>query len=319
MTDQEKEDQEAAEAANEYFREQHPHHAENNKNVYSGMSFEDKKEEPKKEPAPDWMVPAGAATGAAAVHTDALRRFLSGVAKPAESVYAPVNVQPRYSAPRAEPAMGGLSSVEFESNVDKIMHSLRGEGQPSGEQKRKGANWKTNREALATEHNLKQPGAGQAIVNAGEMAPTRGGLAVPEHVAYEIEEEELRRRAVEQARREEAAALAKAQAEARSAETAQMRAAAEAKAAQQGKALGVLKGAAKVGLGALGGAFAGKDFYDAYQEYKAKGYSDEMISKLLSGAGGTLMMVPTPFTEVGGAALMGAGMAYPHVAKRLRQ
>jgi len=77
------------------------------------------------------------------------------------------------------------------------------------------------------------------------------------------------------------------------------------RAARQGAIRGAMKGVGKVGLGAFGGAEAGENFWDMYQEYKKKGWSDEAIAKALEGVGNAAMAIPNPFTQVGGNALAG--------------
>ena len=164
--------------------------------------------------------------------------------------------------------------------------SIKGENKPTGRQMERGHNWETSRESMATKHNLKtMHGAPQVIVEAGPMAPTRGGIGVPEHVARELEEEALRKEAA----RRVAEQNAKAAAEAKAAQEAEIAAQAEAKAAQRAATksamTGYAKGFGKVGLGALGGALSAKDVYEISQKPMSE-WTDEDYGKAISAAGG---------------------------------
>jgi hypothetical protein len=90
------------------------------------------------------------------------------------------------------------------------------------------------------------------------------------------------------------------------------------KAATKSKVIGYGKGALKVGSGALGGALAAKDIYELSNKPRSE-WTDEDYGKAVSAAGGLSMTVPTPITQLGGLALTGAGMAYPHVAPHVRR
>ena len=326
-------DLQAEKDAAKYFSDTHPE-SKDHDNIYANMPIEDNTIEKKDESAPEGLVEGSSAAGALGSY----KGFGTKLLKPGEGVFKPSNVQPRppvSSAPyqsRVEPTfnMGNespLSHVDpYDTEVDRIMQSISEKENPTGRQRERGHNWETNRESLATKGNLDIPGAKQAIVEAGPYTPTRSGIAIPEHTARDIEDERIRKMAqdrIAQEQAEQAAEQAKGEkklAEENAkvqAELAQRKA--EEKAASSGKVLGIGKGIAKVGLGALGGGFAGKDFWDAYHEYKKHGYSDEAISKLMQGIGGSLMVVPTPFTEGLGAATIGAGMAYPTVHKYIKK
>ena len=328
------EEEQAEREAAAYFAE---HHNDSNKpdddqgntiysqaaNTASGETeIEKKKEEDKANKATMY----GAGAGAYAAHTDAFRRTAGKLVKPAATVYAPS--APKSPRPpsrpsagvRIEPSFGGAGGAASEaSQVDQMMQSIKGENKPTGRQMERGHNWETNRESLATKHNLKTvPGAPQAIVEAGPMAPTRGGIAVPESVAREMEEEALRREAA----RRVAEQNAKAAADARAAQEAERVAQAEAKSAERAatkaKMLGYGKGLSRVGLGALGGALSAKDAYELSQKPRSE-WTDEDYGKAISAAGGLAMTVPSGYGQIGGLALAGAGMAYPHVAPRVRK
>lgn len=315
-------DLQAEKDAAKYFSDTHPE-SKDHDNIYANMPIEDNTIEKKDDSVPKGLVEGSAAAGALGSY----KGFGTKLLKPGEGVFKPSNVQPRppVSSPpyqsRVEPTfnMGNespLSHVDpYDTEVDRIMQSISEKENPTGRQRERGHNWETNRESLATKGNLDNPGAKQAIVEAGPHTPTRSGIAIPEHTAREIEDERIRKMAqnrIAQEQAEQAIEQAKIQTE-----MAQRKA--EEKAASSGKVLGIGKGIAKVGLGALGGAFAGKDFWDAYHEYKKHGYSDEAISKLMQGIGGSLMVVPTPFTEGLGAATIGAGVAYPTVHKYIKK
>lgn len=329
------EEEKAKAEADKYFESLHPKtegqktDEEQGNTIYSSIaktaSGETEKEIKDKEDKANKAALYGAGAGAYAAHTDAFRRTAGKLVKPAPTVYAPsAPAAPRPSGRptagmRVEPTLGGAAAASEASQVDQMMQSIKGENKPTGRQMERGHNWETNRESLATKHNLKTlPGAPQVIVEAGPMAPTRGGIAVPESVAREMEEEALRREAA----RRVAEQNAKAAADARAAHEAELAAQAEAraaeKAASRAKMIGYGKGALKVGSGALGGALAAKDVYELSQKPRSE-WTDEDYGKAISAAGGLSMTVPTPFTQLGGLALTGAGMAYPHVAPHVRK
>jgi hypothetical protein len=328
------EEEKAQREADEYFKSLHPDNGaaksdeESGNTIYSSVaknaSGENEKEIKDKEDKANKAALYGAGAGAYAAHTDAFRRTVGKLIKPAPTVYAPsAPAAPRPSGKpsagvRIEPSFGGAGAASEASQVDQMMQSIKGENKPTGRQMERGHNWETNRESLATKQNLKTPGAPQAIVEAGPMAPTRGGIAVPESVAREMEEEALRKEAA----RRVAEQNAKAAADARAAQEAELAAQAEAKAAQKAatksKVIGYGKGALKVGSGALGGALAAKDIYELSNKPRSE-WTDEDYGKAVSAAGGLSMTVPTPITQLGGLALTGAGMAYPHVAPHVRR
>lgn len=71
----------------------------------------------------------------------------------------------------------------------------------------------------------------------------------------------------------------------------------------------------RVGVGALGGALAGSQLYDAFNQYKKEGEGFHMPSprnaaQFASGAGGALSMLPFGFTQGLGLALQAPELAY---------
>ena len=62
-------------------------------------------------------------------------------------------------------------------------------------------------------------------------------------------------------------------------------------------------------LGIAGGALAGHDLYQAYQEYE-KGDYPEMAAHLSTGVGGALLSIPHPYARVAGALVSAPCLAY---------
>jgi hypothetical protein len=254
-----------------------------------------------------------------------------------------VRIEPNLNEP-----VSGLDHIEtpkqnfeldpdFESKVDEVLQSQRGKNEPTGKQMRQGHNMEAQREKWALEENLGLHGTGakHEIVKFGSAFPLESGLVTTEHTAREMEEEKARRaeakareRAKQQVLREKAEenrkALEKQKQEALK-QQALEREAAEEKAEQEAERVaqqkaeketarrGLVKGVAKVATGALGGALAAPDFWDAYQEWKKNGMTDEAIIKMLQGFGGAAMAIPLPITEIGG---MGLNLAAPYLVKQ---
>jgi len=236
---------------------------------------------------------------------------------------------------------------EFQSRVDEVLQSQRGKNEPTGKQMRQGHNMEAQREKWALEENLGLHGTGakQEITKFGTAFPLESGLVTTEHTAREIEEEKarmaeaqakerarqqvlrekaeenrkalekqkqdaLKQQALEREAAEKEAAAKKAAADKLAQEEAQK--VAQQKAEKEAARRGLEKGVAKVATGALGGALAAPDFWNFYQEYKKNGMTDEAITKMLQGVGGAAMAIPTPYTELGGAAL---NLGAPYLVK----
>ena len=327
------EDLQAERDAAKYFTDTHPE-SKDHENIYANISIEDAVPEKKEDHSAEEAAGIGGAYGAYSSY----KGFGTKLLKPGEGVFKPANVQPKMPPPssyqpRIEPEfnLGNESPLShadpYDSRVDEVMKSLREEGGPTGKQMRQGHNMEAQREKWALEHNLKQhPSATRVIADFGPQYPTESGLIVSEKEGRHLEEERIRKMAQDRIAQEHAEQAAEqAKAERKMAEEnakvqekiAQEQA--ERKAARTGQVLGIGKGIAKVGLGALGGALSGKDLYDVYMDKKKEGWSDERISKLIQGMGGLAMTVPTPWTEGLGAAAIGAGMAYPSVAKHFHK
>lgn len=78
---------------------------------------------------------------------------------------------------------------------------------------------------------------------------------------------------------------------------------------------GALPSVSRIGVGALGGALAGSQLYDAFEQYKKEGQGLHMPSarnaaQFASGAGGALSMLPFGVTQGVGLALQAPELAY---------
>jgi len=317
-------DKEAKAQMEAYFKEKHGVSPSEAGSVYDTITTNAEGEEPKpSEGMSEGQSNAaliGGGAGAVAAHTDAVRRALGKVMKPGKTVYEPTTPKIKITNAPQPLIPPEISAVDtYDSDVDKMIQSIKDKEKPTGRQMERGHNWETNRESLATKGNLKAiPGADKAIVEAGTMAPTRSGIAVPAHRARELEEEELRR----EAQRRVAEETAKREAEAKVAQQAEAAKLAQQKAvedaASRAKWVGRGLGALKVIGGGIGGAMAGKDIYDLSQKPRSE-WTDEDYGKAITAAGGLAMTVPTPVTELGGLAATGVGMAYPYVAPYARK
>lgn len=78
---------------------------------------------------------------------------------------------------------------------------------------------------------------------------------------------------------------------------------------------GALPSVGRVGVGALGGALAGSQLYDAFNQYQKEGPglhlpSARNAAQFASGAGGALSMLPFGVTQAAGAVLQAPELAY---------
>jgi hypothetical protein len=144
------------------------------------------------------------------------------------------------------------------------------------------------------------PGANQVIAEASDLGATPGGVLAPKSAIPTLSQNEPQIKAQQmldaknKANAINTANAAKYEA-ARNSEKWALRA----------KALG------KIGLGAVGGAFAAKDIYDAINDTSLP--TDERIAKGLGGLGGLAMTVPSPWTEGLGAVAVGLSSAQPYL------
>jgi len=338
MDPKSKEDIEAEKAAAEYFKQNHPE-LEEGKTFYSGVVEDQNKsvEEPKKaeenlslSDLEKLVIGTGAGAGAYATHKDLVRNITGNIASGAPSTYAPVNKPTvTISSPSmVEPHLGPNSLLPneitnldtYDSDVEKMMQSIKDKNKPTGAQNERGHNWETSRESLATKSNLKtMPNADKAIVEAGRMTPMRStNIGIPEHVARQLEEENLRKEAQRRVAEETAKREAEAKATAQKQAQAEAKALEEAQAAKSASNAGIRRGVARVGLGALGGALGAKDIYDVYEKYKHnEPLTEEDYLKIAGGAGGILSTIPTPLTEGAGLAIAGGALAYPYIKRAL--
>jgi hypothetical protein len=338
MESKSREEIEAEKAAAEYMKEYHPELTEG-RTVYSGLVEDQNKavEEQKKaeENAPmsekeKLAIGVGAGAGAYATHKDLVRNLTGSLASGAPSTYAPVNKPTvTISSPTmVEPHLGPhsilpneITNLEtYDSDVEKMMQSIKDKNKPTGAQNERGHNWETSRESLATKSNLKtMPNADKAIVEAGRMTPMRStNIGIPEHVARQLEEENLRKEAQRRVAEETAKREAEAKATAQKQAQAEAKALEEAQAAKSARNAGLRRGVARVGVGALGGALGAKDIYDVYEKYKHnEPLTEEDYLKIAGGAGGILSTIPTPLTEGAGLAIAGGALAYPYIKRAL--
>jgi len=262
----------------------------------------------------------GALVGGYAAHKNLIPRAFKKALSGSPEVYGGTTPAATGNATRmrveptvGEPLIPHDVAGTHPSTVNEVMTSARGDGEPTGRQKRQGHNMTAQREKWELEQKLKQqPSAKTAIINFGPEYPRESGIIIPEHVGTQMEEEARRAHAERQALDAQAARDASLRAERAAQNAADAQAAAARRAEMVGKGVNLAKGAAKVGAGALGGYFAGKDIVDIAPTVWKKGfhadqYTPEEKNKLLNTAGGLSMMIPTVPTQVLGGALIGKG------------
>jgi hypothetical protein len=264
----------------------------------------------------------GAAVGAYAAHKNIIPRAFKGTFAGDPKVYGGTAPVPTVNAPsmRVEPTMGealiphDVAGTHPESTVTRVMQSIspNEKGYGTGRQREDAQHLKSNRQAILLEQARKNPNFVPAVIEGGEMFPSRGGVLISQNEAEIMAAEEAARnqKAAEIAAQAERDAALRAERAAHNA--AQSQAAAARRAEMISKGVNLAKGAAKVGGGALGGYFAGKDVIDIAPTVMQKGlhpekYTQEEKNKLLNTAGGLSMMIPTLPTQVLGAALIGKG------------
>ena len=281
---------EAEKAAAEYFKQNHPE-LEEGKTFYSGVVEDQNKsvEEPKKaeenlslSDLEKLVIGAGAGAGAYATHKDLVSPYLNKAFKGSNRTYG-LEEKPSQLLPNEVTSF----NPKQDTHVDKVVQSIpkKENGFGTGRQREDAQHLKSNRQAILLEEARKNPNFNQAIIEGGEMYPTRGGIAIPVHRAEEM--------AVEEANK-------------------------IAQATKTASNLGKVSGVARVGVGALGGALGAKDIYDVYEKYKHnEPLTEEDYLKIAGGAGGILSTIPTPLTEGAGLAIAGGALAYPYIKRAL--
>lgn len=261
----------------------------------------------------------GAAVGAYAANKNLIPRAFKKALSPAPELTGGTSVTPTANAPRmrVEPTMGPNSPMPGnapESTVTRVMQSIspNESGFGTGRQREDAQHLKSNRQAILLEQARKNPNFVPAVIEGGEMYPSRGGILLSQNEAEIMAAEEAAKNqkiAEINAQAERDAAL-RAERAAQNAAEAQAKAARKAEMISKGVNFG--KGALKVGAGALGGYFTGRDIIDIAPTVYKKGihldqYTKEEKDKLLNTAGGLSMMIPTLPTQLMGAAMVGKG------------
>jgi hypothetical protein len=187
------------------------------------------------------------------------------------------------------------------TDVEHVLQSgQESRPQVTGRQKESGHNWETNRQSLAQQMGLSQPGAPNAIVQAGPMYPTKSGVGIPQNVAVEMEQELQLKQAQENEQRKQL--LAKQEAE-------QQRIAQQK--ARRAQVIGAAKGTGRMAQGVVGGATAAPALY----EYGRDVLKDEKTkppdtTQGLSGLGGLMMALGK--NKMGA---LGAALQVPYAVK----
>jgi len=175
---------------------------------------------------------------------------------------------------RAKPVVSQVAPAAPMSNVEHTLQSAQGERPGvTGRQREAAHNWESNRQSLTQQayekafpltSKLESP-----IVQAGVMAPTESGIAIPKNVAVQMEQELAAKRAAE--------ALAREQLLAREA----------ALAKRQALVSGAGRGLARMGQGVVGGALAAPQLMEYGRDVANQRPADQTQ---LASAVGALMM-----------------------------
>ena len=235
----------------------------------------------------------------------------------------PVETQPVIQDAHVQQRTRANEIAEIEK---KIRDDANAKRRPPGEMEH---NAEQNRIRLTTEQNLGQSGAKGQIVGAGSMRwdPVTQTFVPPSVIDERTKQQattewETNKKASEDAqakkdadaaekKRVDDAVQAKKDADAKAAEhkieaheaEERFKKLSEAEAAGKGKVLGGLRGGLNLASGIVGGKEAAKNFYDAYEEYKKKGFSDEMIDHMIQGGANLAMAVPSSISQMGGNAV----------------
>lgn len=234
----------------------------------------DEDEVPKPAAAPSWAAPAGAAAGAVMGYKGINPL---GVLRPRADLFAPRGGPIPVVPPEVSGTTGGTSGEKWSRNWANVERPGVG-GVP---------------EASAAYQRSK--GHGKVSERMSKMwGPVPSGTSLAEHLASKS-----------------AAAEADVAAQAAARQMAERQA---ARAQILGRLGGIAGGVAKVGVPAAGGAMAGKELYEAVQDYMNRGMSLDTALKMASGVGGLAMMVPNPLV-----AGLGLAAQVPHAIRGLQQ
>lgn len=233
------------------------------------------------EKLPSWAAPAGAALGAAAAYKGGVS---PNVFKPHPGVFGPraaptPQITPSMSAltmeinrlvgdiqmfgqtPERMAYLDHLMQVKEgaapRSDVEHMIQSGRGEGQLTGRQMEMAHNMESQRQKLAFDENVKQPGAAKAVVEAGPMIVSEAGVPYPKRAAVEIENEKKAAAETERQQRVMQQARERVQGEQTSVAEAIRQQQLQADQQRQAVNRGRVTGASKVGMGAAAGALGG--------------------------------------------------------------
>jgi len=318
---------EIADSVEEFFKKLHGEDYERNMNptdsdkeAYKKAEEERrKKAQQEAEDAAQTRGAYGAAAGALIANKNVIPRVFKKALSPAPELAGGTSVTPTYNVPgmRIEPTMDlGLPQLGNapESTVTRVMQSIspNDKGFGTGRQREDAQHLKSNRDAILLEEARKNPNFVPAVIEGGNVYPTRNGILITQNEADILHAEEATR----DARIADINAQAERDAQLRAQRAADNAAEAQAKAARRAeminKGVNFAKGAARVGAGALGGYFTGRDIVDIAPTVWQKGlhpdkYTQEEKNKLLNTAGGLSMMIPTLPTQVLGAAMIGKG------------